>query len=163
MVTREQRKNRGLRGTEGVSAVEFGLVLPLLLMILLGIIDYGWVFFVRLNMTNAAREGARVGATRDAADRLTDATKATCSYLSYAGLGCAYDSAGGTCSCPAGWSYTSMTVTPATLVDNGIDVVRVTVDVNGFSSLTGFVPVPSQMTVRSQMRWELEPVAEASP
>ena len=39
--------------------VEFAVVLPLLLTILLGIIEYGWVFMVRQTMQNAAREGCR--------------------------------------------------------------------------------------------------------
>jgi Flp pilus assembly protein TadG len=45
----------------GAAAVEFALVLPLLLTIVLGTIDWGWYFFVREVATNAAREGARAG------------------------------------------------------------------------------------------------------
>ncbi|MEK6677373.1 MAG: TadE family protein [Planctomycetota bacterium] len=40
--------------------VEFAVVLPLLLTILLGIIEYGWVFMVRQTLQNAAREGCRL-------------------------------------------------------------------------------------------------------
>ncbi len=36
------------------------MVLPLLLTILLGIIEYGWVFMVRQTLQNAAREGCRL-------------------------------------------------------------------------------------------------------
>jgi Flp pilus assembly protein TadG len=49
------------RGERGAAAVEFALVLPVLLMIVLGTIDWGWYFFVSQVVTNAAREGARVG------------------------------------------------------------------------------------------------------
>jgi Flp pilus assembly pilin Flp len=47
--------------SRGAAAVEFALVLPLLLMVVLGTIDWGWYFFVSQVVTNAAREGARVG------------------------------------------------------------------------------------------------------
>jgi len=44
----------------GVAIVEFAVVLPFLLALLFGIIDFGWVFMVRQTLTNAAREGVRV-------------------------------------------------------------------------------------------------------
>ena len=40
--------------------VEFAVVSPLLLTILFGIIEYGYIFMVRQTLTNAAREGARI-------------------------------------------------------------------------------------------------------
>lgn len=70
---------RALRedGERGASAVEFALVLIPLLMILLGIIEFGYVFNQQLTVTNAAREGARVLAiTRDAGDAVAAATNA---------------------------------------------------------------------------------------
>jgi TadE-like protein len=45
----------------GVAAVEFALVLPLFLTLVLGAIDWGWFFFIDQIVTNAAREGARAG------------------------------------------------------------------------------------------------------
>jgi Flp pilus assembly protein TadG len=41
--------------------VEFALVLPVLLLLVLGAIDWGYFFFVQQVVTNAAREAARVG------------------------------------------------------------------------------------------------------
>ncbi len=43
----------------GQSAVEFALVLPILLLILCGIIDFGWLFYNQLALDNTCREGAR--------------------------------------------------------------------------------------------------------
>jgi Flp pilus assembly protein TadG len=43
----------------GATAVEFALVLLPLLLLLLGMLDYGWYFYVDLTATNAVREAAR--------------------------------------------------------------------------------------------------------
>jgi Flp pilus assembly protein TadG len=45
----------------GVAAAEFALLLPALLLILLGIIEFGMIMYGREVVTNAAREGARAG------------------------------------------------------------------------------------------------------
>ena len=45
----------------GNALVEFALVLPLLLLIFAGIVDFGFLFQRYEVITNAAREGARIG------------------------------------------------------------------------------------------------------
>jgi len=45
----------------GQSLVEFALVLTPLMLVLLGIIQFGFIFNSYVTMTNAAREGARTG------------------------------------------------------------------------------------------------------
>ncbi len=45
---------------KGASAVELALVLPILIMILFGIFQFGLVFNSYLAITHAAREGARL-------------------------------------------------------------------------------------------------------
>jgi len=52
MVTRSQR---------GAAVVEFAIVLPLLLVILFGIVEFGLLFYNKQVLTNASREGARAG------------------------------------------------------------------------------------------------------
>jgi len=42
---------------------EFALVLPLLLILVLGITQFGFLFGTQIGLSNAAREGARYGAT----------------------------------------------------------------------------------------------------
>ena len=46
---------------KGASAVEFALVLPLLMLITFGIIEFGMFIYNQQVLTNASREGARAG------------------------------------------------------------------------------------------------------
>ena len=60
----------------GAELIEMVVVLPLLLLVLFGIIDFGFMFQRYVVLTNAAMEGARVGilpgyALDDAEDRAT--------------------------------------------------------------------------------------------
>ncbi|GAA2198716.1 TadE/TadG family type IV pilus assembly protein [Sinomonas flava] len=51
----------------GAAAVEFALVLPILLLLVVGIIEFGRLYNAQIVMTNAAREAARTMAvTKDA-------------------------------------------------------------------------------------------------
>ena len=43
----------------GQAMVEMALALPVLLMLVGGIIDFGWLFYNKIALNNAAREGAR--------------------------------------------------------------------------------------------------------
>ena len=49
----------GRRDQEGAAAVEFALLLPLLVLLLFGMIEFGLAFNSRIQATNAAREAAR--------------------------------------------------------------------------------------------------------
>jgi Flp pilus assembly pilin Flp len=47
------------RQQDGAAAVEFALLLPLLVLLLFGLIQFGIAFNTRIQATNAAREAAR--------------------------------------------------------------------------------------------------------
>lgn len=49
------------RDDRGAAAVEFALILPILLVLVLGIVQFGLTFTQWLEMVSAAREGARWG------------------------------------------------------------------------------------------------------
>lgn len=51
-------KNRK-KGEKGQAMVEFALILPLLILLLCGILDFGWIFGNQLTLNNAVREAAR--------------------------------------------------------------------------------------------------------
>lgn len=51
---------RVVRSERGAELIEFALVFPLLLLVVLGIVDFGFLFQRLEVVTNAAREGARI-------------------------------------------------------------------------------------------------------
>ena len=59
-----QRKRRG-RKSAGQSLVEFTLMLPILLMLLAGLIEFGFLLNTYLDVIDAAREAARFAANDD--------------------------------------------------------------------------------------------------
>lgn len=67
-------------GEKGQALVEFALVLPVLLLILCGIIDFGWIFGNQLAANNAAREAARYTAVHYY-DSSTDDDRATAAAI----------------------------------------------------------------------------------
>jgi Flp pilus assembly protein TadG len=72
------------RAEDGAELVEFAVVAPVMLLVLLGIIDFGLLFQRYQVLTNAAREGARIAvlpgySTTDVEDRVTQ-------FLTAAGL-----------------------------------------------------------------------------
>lgn len=117
------RRTSKSRVQRGAVAVEFALVLPLLLLLLLGMMDYGWYFFCRLSVTNAAREGARAGTTVPNGD--ADKAKTTAqAFINSAGLGA---------------QNTTIDVSI------GSNPTSVTVDVKmNFTPLVGFVTLPKE-------------------
>jgi Flp pilus assembly protein TadG len=78
-------KRRGhLRGERGAELVEFAFALPLLLFVVLGIIDFGFLFRDYEILTNAAREGARLSSLPDY--DTTDVEARVTAYATASGL-----------------------------------------------------------------------------
>jgi hypothetical protein len=61
------RTRAGRAQDEGASALEFGIVVPVLLLLLFGMIEFGLIFQGQLAVTHAAREGARLAAVQNGA------------------------------------------------------------------------------------------------
>ncbi len=65
------RKLNPLKNSKGNSIVEFALVLPILLLVLMGILEFGRAIMVSNVLHTASREGARVAAVALAGDSAT--------------------------------------------------------------------------------------------
>src|SRR5687768_14343436 len=48
-----------LRSDDGAAAVEFALILPLLILLVFGIVEFGRAYNAKVTLTHAVREGAR--------------------------------------------------------------------------------------------------------
>ena len=72
-------KLKHLKKENGQAMVEFALVLPILLLFVAGIIDFGWIYHNQLSANNASREAARYIAIHyyfDNMDSISATTKA---------------------------------------------------------------------------------------
>ena len=118
----------------GTALLEMALILPVLLMLLLGIIEFSRVLTIKQALTNSVREGARAGAV-DLNDLQALATaQSVCqTYLSATGI-----------------NIGSATVTPQFIVTGGSPALQLTVDYQYDNILTSWIPgVPPSLTLRS--------------
>jgi len=76
--------NRSNAKRRGQSVVEFALVLPVLLLLVMGIIEFGRIFMAQQSITNASREGARTGVLPSSTS--SDVQNTVTSYMASAGL-----------------------------------------------------------------------------
>jgi Flp pilus assembly protein TadG len=65
------------RVERGAIAVEFAILLPVLLILLMGIIEFGLAFNTQITLTQAAREGARIMAINDDPAEARDTIRAS--------------------------------------------------------------------------------------
>jgi len=77
--------HRTHRRRRGLATIETAIVLPLLLLLTAGILEYGWMFLKYQEVTNATRHGARVGATVDAGS--AEVNQAIADAMTASGLG----------------------------------------------------------------------------
>jgi Flp pilus assembly protein TadG len=68
---------RSLRRESGQALVEFALVLPVLMLLVMGIIDFGFAFNQWNTAQNAAREGARIAAVSTSEATIKNRAKVT--------------------------------------------------------------------------------------
>lgn len=71
-----------MRNSRGAAAVEFALVLPILLVLVMGIMEFGYLAYANASAAGAAREGARTMAITEDAGEAEDAVR---SYFVMAG------------------------------------------------------------------------------
>lgn len=126
-----------LESKKGQSIVETALVLPILVLLLTGIIDFGFMFNNYLVVSNASREGARAAAVGASDVEIQDAVENVAASLSLTKL--------------------SISISPAESVRKKGDEVVVTVlyDYDMITPIIGaLVPDPLNLQGRTVMRME---------
>lgn len=89
-------RRRRLAGDDGVAAVEFAFIVPLLSLFIFGIISFGLILSFTQDMTRAAAEGSRAGAVAfPGSEAQAEATAATQDAVDSFGQSC--NSGGMTC------------------------------------------------------------------
>ena len=139
----------------GAAAVEFALILPVLLLVLFGIIQYGYYFFAAQNGSSVAREAARKVAVGDCP------TQAALDTYVSTRLG--------------GLAHSNLTVTRTYYTDPvppGSPAVTLTPEIGGkvqiviqFNTLDmnlPFIPVPGQATVARAVDARVEDLTPGS-
>lgn len=94
-----------LKSERGAELIEFALIFPLLLLVLVGMIDFGFLFQRYEVLTNAAREGARIAVLPNYT--AADVRSRVCGYLTTGGVP--------TAGCPAAPTNPVVTVAAATI------------------------------------------------
>ena len=127
-------KHKKLGTRMGSALVEMAFVLPIFVLLLVGLVEFSRVLMVKQVITNAAREGARAGATDlDDAGALSTALTVSENYIVASGV-----------------LVASATVTPSFVTTGGSEALQVVIDYGYDSLLTSFVPeIPSTVSLRS--------------
>jgi Flp pilus assembly protein TadG len=156
--------NRDRNNQSGQAIVELALTLPLLLLVVLGIFDFGLMFQRFEVVTNAAREGARVAVLPDYTD-LHQSEIHAANYLSASGIaGTPVNTTGCTGAVSAGRvcvSTETETETISTTPSITVDAMKVTVTydhehvfVGPIMTLFGGSLGTTRLTAISRMRKE---------
>ena len=129
------------KSRRGVEAIEFAMVIPVAILILSGIFDYGWYFHQEMVLTDAARHAARTASVSPQdADLVNAATSAFNTALA----------AGGQSSIDA-------TLTIDTVdMSNGEQAVQVGATAD-YTGLWGMVAMPYELRAHVVMRREDQP------
>ena len=81
-----RRTARNAPRDRGAAAVEFALLLPMLLLLVFGIIDFGRALNAQITLTQAAREGARLDALGQPNPNVVSRTQAAATGLNPVGV-----------------------------------------------------------------------------
>lgn len=73
-----------LKSERGAELIEFALIFPILLLVVVGIVDFGFLFQRFEVLTNAAREGARLGVLPNYS--VADVQSRVCGFLAAGGV-----------------------------------------------------------------------------
>jgi Flp pilus assembly protein TadG len=122
------------RSIEGSALVELALILPVLFLLLAGIVEFGWMLYIAIQVSNASQAGAIYG-TMNPTDvsGITTATQNGSANLSGLTVAVSYG-----CECSDGSSAVASCTAPPTCPYNYVNYV----DVTASAPYAAFVPLP---------------------
>lgn len=130
------------RRRRALALVEMAIVMPLLILLTLGVLEYSWMFLKAQQITNASRAGARAGARIDAG--AADVESATLAAMTAAGLN------------DSGYVLTLSPADLSSLNPGEQLVVTVTVTYSNIDLGLPLIPTPSSLTSTMTMAREGE-------
>lgn len=128
---------RALKSNKGQALVEMAFVLPILLLVLMGIVEFGRILNSYLIITNASREGARYSAIHSTNTQITSVIGSLTATLDQSKL--------------------KITITPseANRITGSSAEVRIDYDIDIITPIiSNIVPDPFRVTAQTVMRVE---------
>jgi Flp pilus assembly protein TadG len=138
---------RRVRNEQGSSTLEMSLIAPLLLLLVVGAIDFGRAWYMSIEVTSASEAGALYG-IKNPADLagMQSATVADASDIS--GLSAVAVSG---CECPDGTSVTPACSAAPSCTDNYVNYVDVTATAT-YNFMLSYPGFPPSLTFNSESR-----------
>jgi Flp pilus assembly protein TadG len=163
-----------LETSGGASIVEFAVTLPLLIVLVVGIFDFGAAFNLKQQLNNAARQGARFGASQPTNDVCTGCAAPPSvnairyvvdSYLTNAKINdCGLNTAAAAAGSP--WSYTAatgcggtLTLTIARDANAGVAAPTCQLTMNNYGGSTVLAPC-TKITISYPYQWRFNNVIQ---
>ena len=144
-------RSRHPLATEGSAAVELALIIPVLVLIMVGLLDMGRVFYGAITVVSAARAGVSYGSlnTFNATDTAGMLAAAQADAQDMTGLAFA---AGHDCECPSN-SPTAVACSVTACVDGSTPLMYVWTEVRGtFSPTLPYPGLPPSITLTRTAR-----------
>lgn len=139
-----------VRANEAAELVEFALLLPLLLVMVIGLLDFATAYNLKQKLANAAREGARIGSSEPTSDITTPSPASVKTvrddvvvYLQQAGVKTSFISATMTSAGSYTWTYYS----------SGTYGLKIERYVNTITDSTGTVLPSTRVTLNYPYDW----------
>ncbi len=143
-----RNRARARRGEAGVALVEFALVLPLLMLLLIGGVEIGRYAYFSIIVANAAHAGAQYGSQNGVSARDAAGIQAAAQGDGINGISGLTVTSNPTCACWNGSAYSNIPCTAPLSCNSGHPVELISVTVSGTAhSLFNYHVLPSSLAV----------------
>jgi hypothetical protein len=130
----------------GSAAIEFALTLPLFVLLVTAIFEFGWMFFMRSTVIHAVRNGCRAGAVIPPGESPSAAEVAQGQMTAFM-AGYSVDCRGDTARCG---------ITISTEGESPYQTMACTLAI-AYEPIIGLIPAPENLSARSVVMFEIQP------